>query len=150
MRQITEMSDKFCSFKKCKKINSSYFEGTKNKKVIHTRYLFSFRKQVENATKWCDTGFAVTTIKTLVHWIKLTICTLYIRGFNKFGIKVSWKLQFLEYSQQCRVRTTSIYVQAFWNFKLKVLIYSRNCSLHNMYFDTLKSKKHLNHPTYML
>ena len=34
-------------------------------------------------------------------------------------------------SQQGRVRTTSILVRAFWNFKLKVLKYTRNCSLHN-------------------
>ena len=32
-------------------------------------------------------------------------------------------------SQQGRPRTTSILVRAFWNFKLKVLKYSRNCSL---------------------
>ena len=32
-------------------------------------------------------------------------------------------------SQQGRVRATSILVQAFWNFKLKVLKYSRNCCL---------------------
>ena len=30
-----------------------------------------------------------------------------------------------------RLRTTSILVLASWNFKLKVLRYSRNCSLHN-------------------
>ena len=34
-------------------------------------------------------------------------------------------------SQQGRVRTTSILVRAFWNFKRKVLKYPRNCSLHN-------------------
>ena len=50
--------------------------------------------------------------------------------------------------QQGRLRTTSILVRAFRNFKLKVLQYSRNCSLHN----TLKSKKRLNHLkcTYLL
>ena len=84
------------------------------------------------------------------------------RGFTKFGIKVLWRLQVLEYlrtlhlkfqkaqtkievvlslpcwlsqlnwdSQLGRLRTTSILVRAFWNFKLKVLKYSRNCSLHN-------------------
>ena len=87
---------------------------------------------------------------------------MYFRGFTKFGIKVLWRLQFLEYlrtlrlkfqkartkievvlslpcwlsqlnwdSQQGRLRTTSILVRAFWNFKLKVLKYSRSCSLHN-------------------
>ena len=76
-----------------------------------------------------------------------------IRGFTKFCIKVLWRLQFLGYfrtlclkfqkartkievfltlpSQQGRVRTTSILVRAFWNFKCKVLKYPRNCSLHN-------------------
>ena len=34
-------------------------------------------------------------------------------------------------SQQGKVRTTSILVRAFWNFKLKVLKYWRNCSFHN-------------------
>ena len=33
------------------------------------------------------------------------------------------------HSQKGRVRTTSILVRAFWNFKLKVLKYPRNCSL---------------------
>ena len=33
--------------------------------------------------------------------------------------------------QQGRVRTTSILVQAFWNFKIKVLKYS-----HSIYLDT--------------
>ena len=65
-----------------------------------------------------------------------------IRGFTK----VLWRLQFLEYlrtltlkfqkakiklnwdSQQGRVRTTSILVRAFWNFKVKVLKYPKNCS----------------------
>ena len=77
----------------------------------------------------------------------------YIRGFTKFGIKVLWRLQFLEYlrtlrlkfqkartktgvflghwdSQLGRPRKTPILVQAFWNFKLKVLKYPRNCRLH--------------------
>ena len=93
-----------------------------------------------------------------------------IRGFTKFGIKVS-KLQFLLYlrtlrlkfqkaptkiwgSQLGRLRTTSILVRTFWNFgftlsftflcispfKHKVLKYSKNCSP----LDTLKSKNHLN------
>ena len=93
---------------------------------------------------------------------------MYVRGFTKFGIKVLWRLQFLEYlrtlslkfqkartkfevvltlpcwlsqlnwdSQQGRVRTTSILVRAFWNFKLKVLKYSRNCSFHNTLIPNL-------------
>ena len=80
--------------------------------------------------------------------------------FRLQGIKVYWRLQFLEYlrtlslkfqkartkiegvltlpcwlsqlnwdSQQGTLRTTSILVKAFWNFKLKVLKYSKKCSL---------------------
>ena len=81
---------------------------------------------------------------------------MFIRGFTKFGIKVAWRLQFLEYlrtlslkfqkatskievllalpcwlSQFSRARTTSILLVAFWNFKLMVLKYPRNCRLHN-------------------
>ena len=41
------------------------------------------------------------------------------------------KSQFSWDSQLGRLRTTSILVWAFWNFKLKVLKYSKNCSLHN-------------------
>ena len=92
----------------------------------------------------------------------MSLYILYIRGFTKFGIKVLWRLQFLEYlrtlrlkfqkartkievvlslpgwlsqlnwdSQPGRLRTTSILVREFWNFKFKVPKYSRNCSLHN-------------------
>ena len=43
----------------------------------------------------------------------------------------SWLSQLNWDSNQGRVRTTSILVRAFWNFKLKVLKYPRNCSLHN-------------------
>ena len=40
-------------------------------------------------------------------------------------------------SQQGRVRTTSILVRAFGNFKRKFLKYSRNCSLHNTLIPNL-------------
>ena len=42
-----------------------------------------------------------------------------------------WLSQLSWDSQPGRVRTSSILVRAFWNFKLKVLKYSRNYSLHN-------------------
>ena len=42
-----------------------------------------------------------------------------------------WLSQFSWDSQQGRLRTTSILVQAFWNSKPKVLKYPPNCSLHN-------------------
>ena len=83
--------------------------------------------------------------------------------FRLQGIKVLWRLQFLEYlkartkfevvlpcpalpcwlsqlnwdSQQGRLRTTSIFVRALWNFKLKVLKYSRNCRFHNTLIPNL-------------
>ena len=40
-------------------------------------------------------------------------------------------------SQQGRLRTTSILIRAFWNFKRKVLKYSRNCSLHSTLIPNL-------------
>ena len=56
--------------------------------------------------------------------------------FQKAGTKIevvlslpSWLSQLNWDSYQGRLRTTSILVRAFWNFKLKVLKYSRNCSL---------------------
>ena len=45
---------------------------------------------------------------------------------------VSWVFEDPSWdSQQGRLRTSSILVRAFWNFKRKVLKYSRNCSFHN-------------------
>ena len=55
MHQITEMSDKFWRFKKCKKINSSYFEASKNKKVIQQgTYLALENASVMWQRIWCD------------------------------------------------------------------------------------------------
>ena len=60
-------------------------------------------------------------------------------GFIKFSIKVAWSLQFLGYLRtlslkfqkaRTRARKTSSLLVAFWNSKLKVLKYPRNCSLH--------------------
>ena len=48
-----------------------------------------------------------------------------------------WLSQLNWDSQQGRLRTTSILVRAFWNFKRKVLKYSRNCSLHNTLIPNL-------------
>ena len=42
-----------------------------------------------------------------------------------------WLSHFRWDSQQGRPRTTSILVWSFWNFKLKVLKYPRNCRLHS-------------------
>ena len=75
-----------------------------------------------------------------MQWIFLC---MHIRGFTKFEITVacglkfhchlrtlSLKFQFSWDSQQGRDRNTSILVLVFWNFKLKVLEYPRNCRLH--------------------
>ena len=103
-----------------------------------------------------------------------------VRGCQKFGIKVYWRLQFLRYirtlslkfqkartkieavltlpcwlsqfswdSQLGRVRTTSVLVRAFWNFKLKVLKYSRNCSLHNTLIPWSLKKSWITYSTYI-
>ena len=49
-----------------------------------------------------------------------------VKNLRRLGrkLKLSWLCPV-----RYRVRTTSILVRAFWNFKLKVLKYSRNCSL---------------------
>ena len=44
---------------------------------------------------------------------------------RKFTVQLNWD------SQQGRASTTSILLVAFWNFKLMVLKYPRNCRLHN-------------------
>ena len=100
----------------------------------------------------------------MIRGIIWTLPYIYNRGFSftKFGIKVLWRLQFLEYlrtlslkfqkawtkievvlalpcwlsqltweGQQGRARTTSILLVTYWNFKLKVLKYPKNCRLHN-------------------
>ena len=55
--------------------------------------------------------------------------------FQKAGTKIEavltlpcWLSQFSWDSQLGSVRTASILVRAFWNFKLRILKYSRNCS----------------------
>ena len=66
--------------------------------------------------------------------------TLYICIFRWFRIFLDFKVsRYCEGwdSQQGRLRTTSILVRAFWNFKCKVLKYSRNCSLHNTLIPNL-------------
>ena len=64
---------------------------------------------------------------------------MYTRWFRIFlDIKVS---RYCEDSQQGRLRTTSILVRAFWNFKLKVLKYSRNCSLPNVHHKYMCTPK---------
>ena len=67
-------------------------------------------------------------LKFLTHSKKL----LYIRPLKWVESTTrNWLSQFSWDSQLGRLRTTSILVRAFWNFKLKVLWPIRNCSLHN-------------------
>ena len=79
-------------------------------------------------------------------------CTLGDTGFFRLqGIKVLWSLQFVGYLRTLSLKfqkTTSkievvlalpcwlsqfssVFLVAFWNFKLKVLKYPKNCRLHN-------------------
>ena len=55
------------------------------------------------------------------------------KATSKIGVFLPlhcWLSQFSWDSQQGRARKNSILVRAFWNFKLKVLLYLRNCRLH--------------------
>ena len=93
-----------------------------------------------------------TRLSSLLVWFwfgkkSMHVLRLEDTGFFRLqSIKVLWSLQFLGYlwtlrlqaklklSRLCPVgclRTTSILVRAFWNFKLKVHKYPRNCRLHN-------------------
>ena len=71
----------------------------------------------------CFTNYCTITIccfKSIFINIPLFLAT-YFCIYS--GVHLNWD------SQQGRVRTTSILVWAFWNFKFKVLKYPRNCSL---------------------
>ena len=89
-------------------------------------------------------GFTEFGIKVLwrLQFLKY-LRTLHLK-FQKARTKIEvflslpcWLSQFSWDSQQGRLRTTSILVRAFWNFKCKVLKYSRNCSLHNTLIPNL-------------
>ena len=60
-----------------------------------------------------------------------------LRSYGTYLKTKFWLSQFSCDSQQGRLRTTSILVRAFWNFKCKVLKYSRNCSHHNTLIPNL-------------
>ena len=64
-----------------------------------------------------------------------------IEGYSFWGI---WD------SRQGRVRTASILVRAFWNFKLKVLKYAYNCSLQYTLIPWSLKKCDTSYPTYSL
>ena len=86
-------------------------------------------------------------------WIQATMQQNTI--FRLQGIKVLWRLQFLKYLRTLSLKfqkawikievvltlhcwlSQPILVRAFWNFKLKVLKYPRNCSLHNTLIPNL-------------
>ena len=69
-----------------------------------------------------------------------TLCLKFQKARTKIEVVLSlpcWLAQLNWDSQLGRLRTTSILVRAFWNFKCKVLKYSRTCSLHNTLIPNL-------------
>ena len=67
-----------------------------------------------------------------VFWSRSVVKATVSGVFQDITYKISeGSDQFSWDSHQGRLRTTSISFQAVGNFKLKVLKYSRNCSLHN-------------------
>ena len=80
-------------------------------------------------------------MRPLTQKTKILTNSVLSRRFGKYSFQKAWTkievvltlpcwLSQLNWdSQQGRVRTTSILVWAFWKLKLKVLKYSRNCSL---------------------
>ena len=79
----------------------------------------------------CFTNYCTITIccfKSIFINIPLFLAT-YFCIYS--GVHLNWD------SQQGRVRTTSILVWAFWNFKCQVLKYFRTCSLHNTLIPNL-------------
>ena len=89
-------------------------------------------------------GFTKLGIKVLWRLQVLEyLRTLHLK-FQKARTKIEvvlslpcWLSQFSWDSQQGRLRTTSTLVRAFWNFKCKVLKYSRTYSLHNSLIPNL-------------
>ena len=87
----------------------------------------------------CCRGFTKFGIKVLLRLqVLVYLRTLHLK-FRKAWTKIEvvlslpcWLSQLNWDSQKGRLRTTSILVGAFWNFKLKVLKYSKNCSLYNI------------------
>ena len=89
-----------------------------------------------------------------------------IRGFTKFGIKVLWRLHVLEYLRTLHLKfqmartkievvlSTPCWLSQLWSepseiLNLKVLKYSRNCSLHNALIpSSLKNPESPNKYTY--
>ena len=66
-----------------------------------------------------------------VFWSRSVVKATVSGVFQDITYKISeGSDQFSWDSHQGRLRTTSILVRAFWNFKCKVLKYSRNCIIH--------------------
>ena len=73
--------------------------------------------------------------KIYVRWFRRFLdfkVSRYYEGYSFWSILPCWLSQSSWDSQQGWLRTTSILVRAFWNFKRKDLKYSKNCSLHNI------------------
>ena len=78
-----------------------------------------------------DTYTSADSWSFLVFWYRSGVKSTVSEVFEdlKFKISEGYK-QNWSWSQQGRARKTSILVLAFWNFKIKVLKYPRNCRLH--------------------
>ena len=115
-------------------------QGTKETEMIHRFLIFitmcSLSSQFKPVQWIIKPPNRIQTWYSLVAKSAYIYCTMYSNlKCQKFGIKG-------------RVRTTSVLVRAFWNFKLKVLKHSRNCSLHNTLISW-NLKKILNHLIYV-
>ena len=120
----------------------------KIKQAFKVQLFWEGHKNVHNRPDGFDIYLVnVKTIGTIVHIFvvfseKLNFTENHKdnkRRLETVGIQIirCWLSQFSWDSQQGSLRTTSILVRAFWNFKCKVLKYSRICSLHNTFIPNL-------------
>ena len=72
------------------------FKSSANQKWLLKKYFTDSHKSVSNTA----TGFLHSNCQVLFNGqifdFSRKIASMYIRGFTKFGIKVAWRLQFLE------------------------------------------------------
>ena len=89
---------------------------------------------------WYHLQFINSWQYTYIRWFRIFQTSRYqgIVKVTRSGVFEDLKLKISEGSDKFsldsklgRLRTTSILIRAFWNFKLKVLICSRSCSLPN-------------------
>ena len=85
--------------------------------------LFEYLIRFMNIVRFWTILSRKTKYLTTLFQFKGNILTVYLLGVSP-SLVSNWD------SQQGRGRKTSILLVAFWNFKLKVLKYPRNCRLH--------------------